>query len=169
MMAGVSAWRSEEMTMWSQASDFISKMEEVDEATCWAMLIGRGVGRIGFAGDGRLHIRPVNFAVVNRSVVFRTTEQSLLGRQIDGAEVVFEVDHTEEVAESGWSVVVNGNMYKVPHPETDLLLRELPLHPWAPGVRDRWFRILPSSVSGRIIDRQRRQQPDSPMSYMTPG
>jgi len=66
---------------------------------------------------------------------------------------VFEADHVDPVAESGWSVLVRGKLWEV----TDEALRDRLVKtataPWAPGPIDRWMIIVPSVVSGRSITR----------------
>ena len=46
------------------------------------------------------------------------------------------------------------------------MLRHLALHPWVEGVQDRWMKIVPSAVTGRITSRHRA--PISGIPYMPP-
>ena len=80
---------------------------------------------------------------------------SALGRMPDGSPVAFEVDQTDEVAKSGWSVIVSGHLSSVTDAEELDRLAELELHPWAPGRRDRWIKVTPTTVTGREVTRHR--------------
>ena len=55
----------------------------------------------------------MNCAVVDRRVVFRTAWTSSLASLGAGARVGFEADHADQVAESGWSVLVRGRLRDV--------------------------------------------------------
>jgi uncharacterized protein len=76
------------------------------------------------------------------SVVFRS------GR---GACVAFEVDGADEATRTGWSVLVRGEATEITDPDDLARVRQLPIHPWAPGVKTHYVRILPTAVTGRRI------------------
>jgi nitroimidazol reductase NimA-like FMN-containing flavoprotein (pyridoxamine 5'-phosphate oxidase superfamily) len=132
-------------------------MDDLDDQVCWQLLDGAVVGRVGFVLDGAPLVFPVNFAVDGRSIVMRTAQTSLLEGIGGGAPVAFEVDASDAFAETGWSVVVQGVGEEVTGDAERSELAKLPLHPWAPGERDRWLRIHPTTVSGRAISRKRGQ------------
>ena len=52
---------------------------------------------------------------------------------------------------TGWSVVVRGTLGEVTDPEDLERLRALPLYPWAPGLKARYLRVAPASLTGRRI------------------
>ena len=84
----------------------------------------------------------------------------LIGRTmlggLDSDEIVaFEVDGVDNADETGWSVLVEGRTAEVTAPAELDRLGRIALHPWAPGERDRWLRIVPTSVTGRAISRRR--------------
>ena len=132
-------------------------IDDLDEDVCWR-LVGRAVvARLGFVLDGAPMILPVNFDVDGRSIVLRTAQTSLLEAVAGGAEVAFEVDGSDELAETGWSVLVRGRGEEVSSGAERSELEKLPLHPWAPGARDRWLRIRPTQITGRAISRKRAE------------
>jgi uncharacterized protein len=47
--------------------------------------------------------------------------------------------------------VVRGEAVEVTDPAELARLRELPLHPWAPGAKHRYVRVLPAVLTGRRI------------------
>jgi nitroimidazol reductase NimA-like FMN-containing flavoprotein (pyridoxamine 5'-phosphate oxidase superfamily) len=142
---------------------------ELDEETCWRLLARAGFGRIGFAdADGEQVVLPVNAGIDARRVVFRTSEASSLARLGGGSNVAFEADHTDPVAESGWSIVVRGRAWEVTDEQVPERWNEFAVHPWAPPPRHRWMVIEPGRVTGRMVERHRRLAPGSRVPYMPP-
>ena len=143
-------------------------MTDLDEETCWRLVARAGFGRVGFVdNDFELVVLPVNAGVHERRVIFRTSSTTSLARRGNGSEVAFEADDTDRVAESGWSVVVQGRLWDV----TDQAApdwNELAVRPWAPPPRDRWMMIEPSRVSGRVLERHRRLAAGERVPYMPP-
>ncbi|WP_405763898.1 pyridoxamine 5'-phosphate oxidase family protein [Actinacidiphila glaucinigra] len=126
---------------------------ELTPQECWARLNRHGVGRITVTTPGREAILPVNYSVVDRSIVFRTAPGSGPA-EVTGTEVVFEVDHVDEALSQGWSVLVRGRAHRVEDPEAvQYLGKQVYSGPW-PGDDDRsmWVRIDVEGISGRRID-----------------
>jgi uncharacterized protein len=150
------------------SDSFEIKMIELDEEACWRMLARAAVGRVGFADGNEVIVLPVNAAVHGRRVIFRTAEGSSLATRGDGAQVAFEADHTDRIAESGWSVLVRGRLWDVTDSAETKTWSEMAVHPWAPPPRDRWMAIEPHSVTGRSIERHRVLAAGRRVSYMPP-
>lgn len=127
--------------------------DDLEEAVCWRLVERALVGRVGFVFDDEPFVLPVNCVVVDGKIAFRTAGDSMLHSLGDGARVAFEVDHVDPVAESGWSVLVRGNMSEVVDKALRGRLVGSSTHPWAPGPIDRWMIIVPSVISGRSITR----------------
>jgi nitroimidazol reductase NimA-like FMN-containing flavoprotein (pyridoxamine 5'-phosphate oxidase superfamily) len=157
------------MASMTDPSDYIVSITELDTDACWR-LIGRGrIGRLGYILDGQPRVLPVNTGVLDRQVVFRTSGESTLGRLVEGSDVTFECDHTDPAAESGWSVVVRGRLSAVVDSTELARLAESELHPWAPGVKDRWMKITPTEVTGRVVKRRLRPEPGVRVPSMPPN
>jgi uncharacterized protein len=150
------------------SEQFDIKMSELDEDTCWRMLARAAVGRIGFVDGDDVVVLPVNAAVRGGRVIFRTAAGSSLAIRADGAKVAFEADHTDRVAESGWSIVVRGRLWDVTDAPESQSWNDASVHPWAPPPRDRWMMIEPHAVSGRMIERRRVMAAGQRVSYMAP-
>ena len=74
-----------------------------------ALLSTASVGRIGVNIDALPTVLPVNFALFNGSVVFRTAPGTKLHFATRDAVVAFQADHYGSVREpTGWSVLVRG-------------------------------------------------------------
>jgi nitroimidazol reductase NimA-like FMN-containing flavoprotein (pyridoxamine 5'-phosphate oxidase superfamily) len=110
------------------------------------------VGRVALVDYwGKPLIFPVNYAMFEEWVVFRTGEGSKLDAAVRGAPVAFEVDQVDSLWEEGWSVLVQGVAEKVTDPGHQARLETLPLRTWVQGSKQHWIRIPVTVVSGRRI------------------
>jgi uncharacterized protein len=107
-----------------------------------------GVGRVAIAGP-RPVILPVNYAVDNHEVIFRTAAGTKLDAAVANTFVAFEVDDVLPEWRGGWSVLVRGQSHEVKDPDEIERLSKLPLHPWAAGDRDHFVRISRAIFTGR--------------------
>jgi nitroimidazol reductase NimA-like FMN-containing flavoprotein (pyridoxamine 5'-phosphate oxidase superfamily) len=127
---------------------------ELDPQECRALLGTHGVGRVGVATESGPLIVPVNYAVVDDTIVVRTAAQTVLATQAagDGTEVAFEVDHLDEANRQGWGVLVVGHARVVSDPvESRRLADEADIQPWAGGQRDIQVCIGTRRMTGRRI------------------
>ncbi len=132
---------------------YIVSYEDLEESVCWRLITRVAIGRVGFVYDDEPIVLPVNCVVIDGKIGFRTAGDSMLHELGTGVRVAFEADHVDPVAESGWSVLVRGNLWEVVDPEFRAQLIESGNHPWAPGPIDRWMMIVPATISGRSISR----------------
>ena len=122
----------------------------IEEAECWELLRSVPVGRLAMNSPEGLLIIPVNFVVADEAVVFRTAEGGLLGEAaVWGRDVAFQADRIEEAIRWGWSVLVQGQMRRVPDEEAQQLLAAVT--PWVAGERRVVGRISADRISGRRI------------------
>ncbi|MFD5467226.1 helix-turn-helix domain-containing protein [Kitasatospora sp. NPDC127059] len=127
------------------------RTEELDPAACWSRLNPGGVGRVILTAPRGLVALPVNYRVLDATILYRTAEDGTLARTA-GSEVAFEVDQLDETFATGWSVLVNGTVSVVSDEEAVRWFEQhSDPHPWAGGARDTWMRIRPTGISGRII------------------
>ena len=132
---------------------------DIDRDGCMGMLAAAsgGVGRIALSVSPPM-IRPVNYAFDDRtqSVVFRSALGSKLLEGLSAQTAAFEIDGTDPVERTGWSVIVEGDAEEVSEPGEIDRLEGLGLEPWAPGVKTHWVRIRATSAFGhRIVDRDK--------------
>jgi hypothetical protein len=121
-------------------------------AECHQLIAAGGVGRIAFGTASGLVVLPVNFAVMEGSIVIRTGEGTIIDGHADGL-VAFEVDHIDEALSQGWSVLVRGPAHRVAHPaELRNVRQACALWPWPGGDRDIYVRIIPDTITGRRIE-----------------
>lgn len=121
------------------------------EDECRALLATQTVGRLAFVdGDGQ-QLVPVNFAVHEGDVVFRTMAGTVLAALADGHDAVaFGVDHHDDTYQKGWSVTVVGSTRVADEQTVDALAGRRP-RPWAPGERDLLVRLHPHTIEGRKV------------------
>lgn len=124
---------------------------EMSTADCRARMSSHGVGRIAVTGEDGPAIIPVNYQIVDASVVFRTSQDSAPSLSI-GTVVAFEIDHIDEAMSRGWSVLVVGSAEHVVDPgDVQNLIEQAHSRPWAGGDRALWVRITPDRITGRRI------------------
>ncbi|MGO8889537.1 MAG: pyridoxamine 5'-phosphate oxidase family protein [Streptosporangiaceae bacterium] len=118
---------------------------------CFDLLEPGGIGRVAFTSAGEIMILPVNYAMMGKSIIFRTAPDTLLAVYAN-AKVSFEADGLDDARHEGWSVLVHGHAHKVTD-ERDVKHLEdgTRLEPWAAGARDVYVRIAPTRISGRRI------------------
>jgi nitroimidazol reductase NimA-like FMN-containing flavoprotein (pyridoxamine 5'-phosphate oxidase superfamily) len=127
------------------------RWQELSKSECFGLLAKERVGRVAFIDDLGPMVMPVNFVLDRHMVVFRTDVGTKLDAAVRGSRVAFEIDGTDEAARTGWSVVVRGEAVEVTGTAELARLRQLPLHPWAPGAKTHYVRILPAMLTGRRI------------------
>ena len=123
----------------------------LDTEQCLALLRRVELGRVAVCTAGFPAIFPVNFRLLDGSVVFRTGEGTKLNSAIWNAGIAFEADAVNSVFELGWSVMIVGRAEEVVDPTEIAETVQMGLRPWAPGSRSHVIRIKETSVSGRRI------------------
>ncbi len=131
-------------------------IEELDEEQCLALIAPGGVGRIAYTSRYGPAVLPVNYALQDGVIVFRTAEHGPLDEDlrtgITGADVVvaFEIDSIDLVGRRGWSVLIQGPAHHMTGPGQDMV-RSAGVTPWAPGDRELFVRIAPHRITGRRV------------------
>lgn len=126
-------------------------LEVLDRDECILRLVAHAVGRIAVTIGDRNVIYPVNYAVHEDAIVFRTRQAGGLAASSVNALVAFEIDGVDFVYHEGWSVLVTGRSSHVTDPNELDLLGRIPLAPWAGEHRDCFVRIPIDDISGRRI------------------
>lgn len=127
-----------------------TRLQVLDRAECFALLARCSLGRIAVVADDQPLVFPVNFALHNHTIVFRTDVGTKLRGALRGL-VAFECDGVDPVYHTGWSVLVNGPAEEVHNRAEIAELERVPLGTWSPGSKPVWIRIHTPTVSGRRI------------------
>ena len=128
-------------------------LEVLSQDECWALLRSHPhqIGRIAFAADERILVLPLNYRIHEGGVAFRTEAGSPIDALADGQTVSFQIDSVDPTWQEGWSVLMEGRVAEVTDEAQRRALAALPLRSWAPGNRERAYRIEPIRVTGRRI------------------
>lgn len=127
-----------------------ASVEVLSEDECLALLAEGRVGRVGVTIAAMPAILPVNYALLGRTIVFRTAAGTKLRAALAHTVIAFEVDHIDDQSHAGWSVLVVGMAQELTGRQRDEALA-LPLDPWAEGERDHFVGVAPDVVSGRRL------------------
>lgn len=114
----------------------------------WNLLRQSVVGRLAVIHDDAPDIFPVNYLVDHGTVVVRSgggTKHEAARNHV----VAFEVDGYDLDSGEAWSVVLRGRANEVYAVDEAIEIMDLPLFPWAPGVKPHLLRITPDSITGR--------------------
>jgi uncharacterized protein len=133
------------------AAELGTGLIELDPAECMELLAAKSVGRIAYATETGARILPVNYILLDDSVIFRTVPAGEIFHHALNSNCAFEIDETDEFFETGWSVVAVGRLE--PASEEDFALMrygKLP-EPWAGGSRWMFVRLPCEHVSGRRV------------------
>ena len=82
-------------------------LEEISEDECLQLLDRHKLGRLAIVVAGQPLIFPVNYALSQRVVTFRTAAGTKLANA-PGTNVAFEIDEYDASTRVGWSVLVQG-------------------------------------------------------------
>jgi nitroimidazol reductase NimA-like FMN-containing flavoprotein (pyridoxamine 5'-phosphate oxidase superfamily) len=120
------------------------------EHECLELLATQVIGRVGVVVAGRALVFPVNYVLDRGHIVFRTDEGTKLDAARAGATVTFEVDQSDPIYHTGWSVMATGPLEAVTDPHDLRRVRGLPVRAWG-GTGTQWVRMPIASMSGRRI------------------
>jgi nitroimidazol reductase NimA-like FMN-containing flavoprotein (pyridoxamine 5'-phosphate oxidase superfamily) len=132
-------------------------LEHLDEAECLRLISPGGIGRIAYAGRYGLTVLPVNYKLHRGAVMFRTSQDSLTGEDLQTGiahaeyQVAFEIDEIDPVAREGWSVLILGPAHEMTTGEERAAVEESGVEPWPGGPRERAIRITPTRIAGRRL------------------
>lgn len=126
--------------------------EELDRDDCLGLLQDEPVGRVALTSRALPVVLPVNFAMLDGDIVWRSAQGTKLNDASSGFVVAFEVDHYEPDHKRGWSVMIQGLAHVITEPDELEHARKLPLESWAlEAEADRFVCLVPNIVTGMRI------------------
>ena len=130
----------------------MGELHTLSEAQCRGLLADARTGRVAVVTPDGPYIIPVNYALVDESLVFRTSPFTLLATYAEVDTIAFEVDHTDETTRTGWSVMARGRATVVRDSvELAHIKRVWDPTPWAAGERNLHLRLKYSELYGRSV------------------
>jgi nitroimidazol reductase NimA-like FMN-containing flavoprotein (pyridoxamine 5'-phosphate oxidase superfamily) len=127
------------------------ELERLTEDECRALLRSARLGRVAVRIGESPAILPVNYAMLDDDVVFRTAPGSKLSASLMGIRMAFEVDHVDEATGAAWSVLVVGYAEEIRDETTRARVDGLDLESWSPSDLPFIVRIDTRAISGRRI------------------
>ena len=126
-------------------------LEMMSSSECLQLLGSHGLGRLAVVVDERPLIFPVNYALHEGAVVFRTDAGTKLFGAAAGHDVAFEIDGADPLYHTGWSVLVVGTASEIVDAADLSRLSHLHLGHWCPGPTSHRVRIRPRATTRRRI------------------
>jgi nitroimidazol reductase NimA-like FMN-containing flavoprotein (pyridoxamine 5'-phosphate oxidase superfamily) len=127
----------------------MSTRTQLSVEECQELLAGGVVGRVAMSTPVGPRIVPVNYAMHDTAIVFRTTPYSELSTYGWNSELAFEIDHLDYETHQGWSVVAVGRGHAVEDAEeTREIRRTWDPRPWASGVRNLYVKLVWRELRG---------------------
>lgn len=126
-----------------------AKVENLSESRCWELLRHAEIGRLAVWVQDHPEIFPLNFAVDQGALVFRTAEGTKVAAALGESAVALEIDGPSADADTAWSVVVKGRAQQITDTAGLMDTLRLPLFPWQGGEKGKFVRIVPTEVTGR--------------------
>lgn len=122
---------------------------------CLALLRADVVGRVALCTPTGPHVIPVNYCVIDDTIILRTTARSVLGTHGRDTLLSFQIDALDRSRERGWSVQARGRSVVVTDPDELAHIRDVrePL-PWASGGRSMYLRLRWEELTGRQLGRR---------------
>ncbi|POH57800.1 pyridoxamine 5'-phosphate oxidase family protein [Arthrobacter glacialis] len=137
------------MTIKTPPSGTTPEIDSLSQDQCWQLLRGAVIGRLAVVTEDHPDIFPINYAVDNESLVFRTAEGTKLAGSTSNTPVAFEIDGYDPSTEQAWSVVLRGTVLAIRAGSGLAEAETLTLEPWQGGIKNHLMRILPLNLSGR--------------------
>lgn len=134
------------------------ELHRLSEAECRGLLADCQTGRVAVVAPDGPHIIPVNYALVDESLVFRTSPFTIFATYANNANIAFEVDSTDDIKRAGWSVLARGRAsFVYDSAELAHICRVWEPTPWAAGDRNLHIRLTCTELSGRSVSKLERK------------
>jgi nitroimidazol reductase NimA-like FMN-containing flavoprotein (pyridoxamine 5'-phosphate oxidase superfamily) len=125
-------------------------LEILTEEQCMDLVAAESVGRIAVSVSALPAIFPVNYQLVDGDVMFLTGDGMKSHAAVEGAVVGFEVDHIDAEHQTGWSVMLVGQVRLVADKDR-AGFDDGRISPWVGGYQSHLVTLHPEFVSGRRI------------------
>lgn len=119
---------------------------EMTVEECWDMLRGEEFGRLAYLLGDEVNMAPINYAVDDETLLFKTAEGSKLLGIVMHSEVVFEIDSYDDTIAQ--SVIVRGRARLLEEDEAHRA-ENVPLRPWLDTQKYNVVEIAVDQVTGR--------------------
>ena len=129
-----------------------NKLVELTIEECLEHLRSGVIGRVAMSTPMGPRIVPLNYAMHNDAIVFRTTSYSELGTYGPNTDLAFETDQFDYGTNLGWSVVAIGRAEVIDDPDEIRDIRAMwDPTPWVGGHRLFYLKLRWRDITGRRI------------------
>lgn len=134
-----------------------ARIEELSEADCLTLIAPGGIGRIAYVGRYGQTVLPVNYQMLDNTIVFRTGEDSPLEEDLQTGirhaeyQVAFEIDEINLAEKDGWSVLIQGPAHHIDSDAERAAASQTGVQPWSGGAKEHYIRVVPTRITGRRI------------------
>lgn len=126
-----------------------ARLVEIPAFDCWHLLESADIARVAWNGPRGVAVVPVNYAIADGAMWFRTTPYSQLARECGAQWIAVEVDGLDLEAGSGWSTVVRGVAEILDGSDVPEHLADFQV--WPAGPRPLFVRVEPVELTGRKL------------------
>ena len=130
-----------------------SRLEILEEDECLRLLAREPVGRLALSSGALPVVLPVNFILVDRTIIFASEPGLKLEAARAETVACLEVDGFDRWSHGGWSVLATGRLTEITDPERLEESQQLPLSPWALSKPHHYVELSVELLSGRRINR----------------
>ena len=128
-----------------------SALKRLERPECLRLLQTGLIGRVVYTYDAMPAAQPVNYAMDNDEIIFRTDGGDKLKAAVNNAVVGFEVDEFDTTARTGWSVLAVGQAYHLIDEERLASLRSRLPEPWPTGRSTYTVAVPLTKLTGRRL------------------
>jgi hypothetical protein len=134
-------------------------LDPLDEAECWELLAGGGLGRLVYSSGHGPTALPVVYMTDGESIVLGTWDPVLFDEDLRTGiaqaeyEVAVEADQIDVDARTGWVVLLRGAAHHLDAEAERAPFIDAGLEPWIEGVPAHFIRVNPASIWGNRIRR----------------
>ena len=128
--------------------------EILEDDDCYTLLSSVTLGRVGVTIAALPAIFPVNFALIQRQIVFSTGTGTKLTAALSATVVAFEADWVDEANRAAWSVQAVGRSMIVEAASDMEAAAKVAVRALAPVARPYLVKIMPARISGRRLPKR---------------
>ena len=128
-----------------------TSLQHLTRQECLLLLGCAQLGRVSVSIDVLPAILPMNYALMDSTIVVRAAPATKLTAALMRGVVGFEVDHVDTDNTNGWSVLAFGHASEIRDDTTLDHAHEFPLTSWGLGESDHFIKISIERVTRRAF------------------